>query len=96
MRRLMGDRNKMTIDFYDRHAEHIDPDIPLCDHRSYVLNVGDSFNGMVEMDIQGSLVSSGIIHAEAEFVIEFVEPNRIKVVVNMPDYLAARRAALNT
>lgn len=88
-------QRRMTVDFYDRHAEHIDPDLPLCDHRSYKLEIGDTLNGIVEMDIQASLVLTGVIEAKAEFSIELVEPNRIRVVVNMPDYLAARRVALD-
>lgn len=86
-------RPRLKVDFYDRHAEHIDPNKPLCNHRTYVLHLGDFFNGIVEMDVSASLVESGILDAKAEFSIEFVDPDRIKVVVNMPDYIAARRVA---
>lgn len=86
-------RPRLKIDLYDRHAEHIDPNVPLCNHRTYVLRLGDFFHGIAEMDISASLHSSGIIDGKAEFSIEFVDPDRIRVVIDMPDYIAARRIA---
>jgi hypothetical protein len=86
---------KLHIDFYDRHAEHIDPNIPLCNHKSYILYLGETFRGTAEMSITETFVSSGIIKANSEFEIKFVKPNRIQVVVNMPDYLAAKRVTLS-
>jgi hypothetical protein len=67
--------------FYDRHGEHIDPTIPLCEHGpKKQLIVGDRFVATAEIGSQ----------TVCEIVIEVVGRNKIEIIVNHLDYIIAR------
>lgn len=68
--------------FVDRHAEHVDPEIPLCYHGPQrYLEVGDKWT------------CSGEIGQEVfcEIEVEVLAEKEIRVTVNHLDYLIARR-----
>lgn len=81
----------MKITLFDRHAEHVDATVPLCPHgEAHRLNVGDTFVVTASMDAPGWLWTSRTIEAKAEVEIRVVGKTEIEIVLNLPDYLAAK------
>jgi flagellar basal body P-ring protein FlgI len=72
---------KLKIRFRDRHAEHVDESIPLCDHNDHTIFTGDKFVGMLR--------HGGIVIAEVELVIE--ANGEVEFTLNHTDYLIERR-----
>jgi len=71
----------MKINFYDRHAEHADPNVPLCEHgQDFVLRVGDTFTGSINMGSE--------VLAEVEIVCK--GKDRCDVIINQLEYLIAK------
>ena len=90
-RAFVGIEPALRVEFYDRHAEHaLDPELPLCDHQNFALNVGDTFTGRVMLDVDEILLRARIIDPVLEVELLYLEEGKIRVVINMPDYLTAK------
>ena len=82
----------MKVEIFDRHAEHVDESVPLCDHDVLDTLWGDTVHLKASMEMPGWLVTSKIVKAEATVEIHLVSKKLIRVIVNHADYLAARAA----
>lgn len=73
----------IKAEFFDRHSEHIDPDIPLCIHGQRQLDVKDKW--ICTAEIGGAAI--------CEIELEVVGKDHIRVIVNHLDYLIAKKVA---
>ncbi len=80
----------MKIEVVDRHAEHVDETIPLCAHDVLDVGVGDHALINVSMETAAWLWTSKLIEAKCQVEVEVVGRNKIRVIVNQPDYLTAK------
>lgn len=67
----------MNVKIRDRHGEHADPNLPICDHGDHVLRIGD------KLTVDSKIGETTI----AEIVIEWTAVTEITIVVNSLDYL---------
>lgn len=87
----------MKIELADRHAEHVDESLPLCDHRTFHgVRWGDTFTCEASFESPGWLVTSKLMEVKAEVEVHLVSENFIRIIVNHADYLAAKKAAATT
>jgi hypothetical protein len=83
----------MKVEIFDRHAEHVDESIPLCDHEVFNhIYWGDTVKVSTSMELSEWIVSSRIIKAKAEVEIHLVSKDYIRIIVNHGDYLAVKKA----
>jgi hypothetical protein len=71
---------KLHVETYDRHGEHVDPEVPLCEHGDLNFYPGDTFkfNMMLGNEIVG------------QFEMEYPKKGELRVVMNHLDYLIAK------
>lgn len=82
----------VRVELFDRHAEHVDENIPLCVHDSWDwVEYGDTVKVEADMTMPGWLVTSKLVEAKAEIEIHFISKRLVHVIVNHGDYLAAKR-----
>jgi hypothetical protein len=74
-------RGKVKLEFVDRHAEHVNDELPLCAHATRYLQVGDIWKGSGEL--------GGTIYCQVE--VEFLAKDHIRVTINHLDYLLEKR-----
>ena len=87
----------MKVELFDRHAEHVDESVPLCDHNNLPpVWWGDTVRLNVGMEMPGWLVTSKLVKAEAEVEIHFVSKKLVRIIINHADYLAARAHAVES
>jgi hypothetical protein len=84
----------LKVELFDRHAEHVDESVPLCEHRlSDDIEWGDTVKVYADMELPGWLVTSKLVKAEAQVEVHLVSKKLIRIIINHADYLAALRAA---
>jgi hypothetical protein len=82
----------LRVEFFDRHIEHaLDPELPLCEHQEYELQVGDTFRASVSWTIDELLLRGKIIDPIVEIEVVHMGGGEIRLIVNQPDYLTARK-----
>lgn len=85
-------RQRLRVEMLDRHAEHVDPDVPLCEHETIDVWIGSKIHLRATMEMPGWLPTSKLVTAEAEIELELVSEDHLRMIVNHADYLAAKRA----
>lgn len=83
----------LNVELWDRHIEHaVEPTRDLCDHKSYEVLIGDTFRAQMHLgDVDLWLWKGRVIDPTAEVEIVFLSRDHIQVILNLPDYLTAKR-----
>jgi len=85
--------SRLLVELKDRHAEHIDGAILLCEHDLVDMRVGEMLTTTVDMSLAGWLATSKIITLKAEVELHYVKRGKVVLIVNHIDYVNARRLA---